>query len=152
MAKRQARNMKLFSITLHVIKMPLRSPFMTHLGSVAEREGIIVEITDEDGVTGYGEGVAFSTPWYTEETVKTSLHMMSDFLIPLLKHRPVSHPDETLALFASIRGNKMAKAALEMALWDLYAKRKLLPLSRVLGGTQERIPAGVVIATDSISS
>ncbi|MDP4163501.1 MAG: o-succinylbenzoate synthase, partial [Bacillota bacterium] len=90
--------------------------------------------------------------WYTEETVKTSLHMMSDFLIPLLKQRPVSHPDETLALFASIRGNKMAKAALEMALWDLYAKRKLLPLSRVLGGTQERIPAGVVIATDSISS
>lgn len=77
--------MNISAVQLYVIKMPLKSPFQTHLGTVIEREGIIVEVTDIDGVSGYGEGVAFSTPWYTEETVKTSLHMLTDILIPLLK-------------------------------------------------------------------
>ncbi len=76
--------MKISSIQLYVIKMPLKTPFITHLDTVTEREGIIVEVTDADGLSGYGEGVAFSSPWYTEETVKTCLHMLTDFLIPLI--------------------------------------------------------------------
>ena len=68
--------------------MPLKSSFHTHLGTVREREGIIVEVTDSNGISGYGECVAFSTPWYTEETVKTSLHILSDILIPMLMKNP----------------------------------------------------------------
>ena len=51
--------MKLSAIHLYVIKMPLKSPFLTHLGAVTDREGIIIEVRDEDGVSGFGEGVAF---------------------------------------------------------------------------------------------
>lgn len=141
--------MKLASIQLYVIKMPLKSPFLTHLGTVAEREGIIVEVKDADGVSGYGEGVAFSTPWYTEETVQTSLHMLADILIPLLKKHPIDHPSEAAELFKSIRRNQMAKAGIETALWDLYAKREKQPLAKLLGGSQTRVPSGVVVATDS---
>jgi o-succinylbenzoate synthase len=141
--------MRISTVQLYIIKMPLKSPFLTHLGAVSDREGIIIKVTDVDGVTGYGEGVAFSSPWYTEETVQTSLHMLNDFLIPLLKKNPINHPAEASKLFRSIRRNNMAKAALETALWDLYAKRNKAPLSSILGGIRDKIPSGVVIATDT---
>lgn len=141
--------MEISAVRLFGIQMPLKSPFQTHLGAVSEREGIIVEITDDSGISGYGEGVAFSSPWYTEETVKTSLHMMEDFLIPLLKKSTIEHPREVSCLFRPIRRNQMAKSAIETAMWDLYAKEHGRPLSKLLGGNQEKIPAGVVIATDS---
>lgn len=141
--------MKIASVELNVIQMPLKEPFLTHLGAVEVREGIIIKITNSDGVTGFGEGVAFSTPWYTEETVKTSLHMITDFMIPLLKQNPIDHPKEVSQLFSSIRRNNMAKAALETALWDLFAKSQTQPLSNILGGTRSFIASGVVVATDS---
>lgn len=144
--------MRISVVHLYVIKMPLKSPFITHLGSVSEREGIIVEVIDADGVCGYGEGVAFSTPWYTEETVETSLHMLSSFLIPLIKKHPIEHPRELSALFKSIRRNHMAKAAIETAIWDLFAKKEGVSLSRLIGGTRKKIPAGVVIAADTEGS
>ena len=142
--------MKVASVQLYVIEMPLKTPFITHLDVVNDRKGIIVEVTDHDGLKGFGEGVAFSSPWYTEETVETCLHMLSDFLIPLLQKHPIQHPEEASVLFNSIRRNNMAKAALETALWDLYAKRLSEPLSKVLGGTLEKIASGVVVAADSI--
>lgn len=143
--------MKISSIELNVIRMPLKTPFLTHLGAVHEREGIIVKIMNRDGIAGFGEGVAFSSPWYTEETVSTSLHMLTDFLIPLLQKHRVHHPEDAALLFKSIRRNNMAKAALEMALWDLYAKTLDKPLSKTIGGTCETIPSGVVVATDSVA-
>jgi O-succinylbenzoate synthase len=140
----------ILSIQIYVIKMPLKSPFLTHLGAVTDREGIIVEIVDNNGLSGFGEGVAFSSPWYTEETVETSLHMITSFLIPLLKNNQIQHPNEVSDLFRSVRRNHMAKAALETAIWDLYAKREGQPLSKLIGATSKRIPSGVVVATDSI--
>lgn len=142
--------MRIAEIRLYVIEMPLKTPFMTHLGTVLEREGIILEVIGESGLKGYGEAVAFSSPWYTEETVKTCLHMLTDFLIPLLKAKPISHPEEVGTLFSGIKRNHMAKAALEMALWDLYAKQREVPLGKLLGGTQTKIPSGVVVGTDSV--
>lgn len=141
--------MKISSVHLYCIVMPLKAPFITHLGAVTNRESIIVEITDSDGRSGFGEGVAFSSPWYTEETVQTCLHMLTDYLIPLLKEHPIERPEEASELFRSIRRNNMAKAALETALWDLYAKTLSKPLAKVLGGTREKISSGVVVATDS---
>ncbi|HAQ08281.1 MAG TPA: o-succinylbenzoate synthase [Bacillus bacterium] len=137
--------MKLKSVHLYVIKMPLKQPFMTHLGTVTERDAIIVEVEGLDGVVGYGEGVAFTSPWYTEETVKSSYHVLKDFLIPILKEKTFGHPSEATALFSVIRRNHMAKAAIETALWDLRAKRDGVSLAKLLGGTKEAIPSGVVV-------
>jgi o-succinylbenzoate synthase len=142
---------KIDFIKVRIVKIPLKSPFATHLETVTNREAIIVEINGKDGVQGYGEGVAFSSPWYTEETVKTSYHMIKDFLIPVLEKKPINHPGEATALFSKIRRNHMAKAALETALWDLYAKEQNLSLSSLIGGKVDRIPSGVVVATASLS-
>jgi len=144
--------MNIAQVKLKVICMPLKYPFHTHLGTVTEREGIIIEVMDADGISGYGEGVAFSTPWYTEETVATSLHIMSDVLIPLLKNSPIKHPEDAAILFQLIRRNHMAKAGLEMAIWDLYSKRNLTSLSKMIGGTRSEIASGVVVAADSLTS
>jgi o-succinylbenzoate synthase len=144
--------MRIVKIRLKVISMPLKSPFHTHLGKVTEREGIIIEVIDSNGISGFGEGVAFSTPWYTEETVKTSLHMLSDILIPLLMENPIKHPKDAAILFKTVRRNNMAKAGLEMAIWDLYAKRNSKSLSATIGGTRGQVASGVVVAVDSLSS
>jgi o-succinylbenzoate synthase len=141
--------MNIAEIQLKVVSMPLKSPFYTHLGTVTDREGIILEVIDSDGVSGFGEGVAFSTPWYTEETVKTSLHMISDVLIPLLMKGAIKQPEDTIRLFQSVKRNNMAKAGLEMAIWDLYAKRNSQSLSSIIGGTRGKVASGVVVATDS---
>jgi o-succinylbenzoate synthase len=143
--------MKIKSVKLSVVKMPLKQAFTTHLGSVTEREAIIVEAEDQNGILGLGEGVAFSSPWYTEETVHTSWHVLKDFLLPLLKEKGISHPDEAFGLFHSIRRNHMAKAAIETALWDLQAKQQGIPLARLIGGTMESIPSGVVVGNPGLT-
>ncbi|WP_423407760.1 o-succinylbenzoate synthase [Heyndrickxia sp. MSNUG] len=142
--------MNIKSIKLSLIKMPLKQAFTTHLGTVTEREAIIVEVEGKDGVSGFGEGVAFSSPWYTEETIQTSWHVLKDFIIPLIKENGIAHPEGTFALFSSIRRNHMAKAAIETALWDLQAKREGKTLSKLMGGTVDTIPSGVVVGNPNL--
>ncbi|MGV3463926.1 MAG: o-succinylbenzoate synthase [Heyndrickxia sp.] len=139
--------MKIREACLYIIKMPLKSPFSTSLSKVTEREAIIIEIRDEDGTIGLGEAVAFSSPWYTEETVKTTYHMLKDFLFPSILDLPIQHPSEVSKHFDAIRGNQMAKASIETAFWDLYAKQQKKPLWELIGGVRENVPAGVVVGT-----
>lgn len=136
---------EIHKVILHRLVMRLNDPFTTSFGTVFDREFFIVEVIDEEGRSGFGETVAFSTPWYSEETVQTTEHMMRDFLIPLLFQGPIEHPDEVSERFAPIRRNNMAKAAIEGAVWDLYAKRLQQPLSSVLGGTKKSIEVGISI-------
>lgn len=138
--------MKIKRLTMHVVKMPLKTPFYTHLETVTEREAIIIEVEDHHGAVGWGEASAFSTPWYTEETVKTEWHMIKDFLFPLLKGKEIHHPKAVNTLFSTVRGNWMAKSGVESAVWDLYAKQLNKPLFSVLGGTRTSIPAGAAAA------
>lgn len=135
-------------IDLISIKQPLKQPFKTSLQRVEEREVILVKVQSSEGLAGYGECVAFSTPWYTEETVASCRFVMENVLIPLLKGKVVERPEEIHPLFSRVKGNRMAKAAIEMAVWDLFAKKKELPLWQMVGGTREAIPAGVVVAAD----
>lgn len=130
---------------LRKIKMRLKDPFTTSFGSIQDKEFYIIEAIDTEGVRGFGESVAFASPWYTEETVQTNLHMMEDFLIEILRKNEINHPDEVSELFTPIKRNNMAKAALEGAVWDLYAKRKGIPLAEALGGEKQEIDVGISI-------
>ncbi|MCJ8009503.1 o-succinylbenzoate synthase [Lederbergia wuyishanensis] len=136
-------------VNLSVIEMPLKLPFFTHLGTVKKRQSIIIEVMDRDGVSGLGEAVAFSSPWYTEETTQTVLHMMKDFLIPKLFTEKINHPAGISSIFDSIRRNEMAKSGIETAIWDLYAKKQGIPLSILLGGSRSEIRTGAVVATQN---
>ena len=141
--------MNLKEITLNRLNMTLKNPFKTSFGVVQDKDFFIVEINDKNGLIGYGESVAFSSPWYTEETTETTLHIMRDFLIPLLKATPISHPNEVAQIFQIIRGNNMAKAAIETAVWDLYAKQLNIPLYELIGGKKTSIDAGISLGIES---
>lgn len=132
-------------INIRKMKMTMKHPFTTSFGTFQEKEFLLLEAKDELGNTGWGESVAFHSPWYNEETLETNLHMIKDFLIPLVLGKEIGHPDEVNELFAAIRKNNMAKSTVEGAIWDLYAKRNELTLAQALGGKQEKIEVGISI-------
>lgn len=125
--------------------MEYKFPFVTSFGRVEHKDFYIIEVIDEDGVSGFGETEAFTTPWYTEETTQTNRHVIETFLVPLLVAKPISHPEEIAERFQKIRRNNMAKAAVESAVWDLFAKKKNQPLYQMIGGTKQVIDVGVSI-------
>jgi O-succinylbenzoate synthase len=137
--------MKIKQVILRHLQMELKSPFTTSFGSFSTKDFILVEAIDEDGISGWGECVAFHSPWYSEETVKTCWHMLEDFLLPLVFQAPIEHPGELNERFSFIRKNNMAKSAIEGAVWDLYAKKKKIPLSKALGGKKKEIEVGISI-------
>nr|WP_263324918.1 o-succinylbenzoate synthase [Neobacillus sp. Marseille-Q6967] len=137
--------MEIKSIVLRHVKMDLLHPFTTSVGTEYDKDFILVEVKSKSGLSGWGESVSIIEPIYNEETVKTNWHMMNDFLIPLLLKEPIQHPDDVSERFKPIRGNYNAKAALEGAIWDLYAREMNLPLSKALGGTKDKIEVGVSV-------
>ncbi|WP_174732672.1 o-succinylbenzoate synthase [Mesobacillus harenae] len=142
--------MEIKEIKLRHVKMQLLHPFTTSVGTEYDKDFILVEMKSKSGISGWSESVSSLSPLYHEETVKTNWHMMNDFLIPLLLQNPVHHPDELSDRFLPVRGNYMAKAALEGAAWDLYAKENNMSLGRALGGTKDRIEVGISLGiTDS---
>ena len=126
------------------VSLPLRRPFATSFGTTTHKEFLLVAAS-ADGVTGYGECVADSDPYYLPETNQTVLHILRDFLVPLVFGLEIAHPRELRGAFARVRGHEMAKAALEMAVWELHARREGVPLYRVLGGRGGQITTGVSI-------
>lgn len=128
--------------------MELVAPFVTSMGIATDEEHIIVQV-DADGVTGWGESVAEGNPFYSYETVQTAWHILRDFLIPSILGKDISSVAEAIRLGARVRGHNMAKAGLEAALWDAFAKERGISLSRLLGGTRERIDVGVSIGIQS---
>lgn len=139
------RPISIREVVLHRMVMRLKDPFTTSFGTFQDKEFYIIEMVDDTGASGFGESVAFSSPWYSEETVETNKHIMEQFLIPLLLESPIEHPDEVSKRFEPIRRNNMAKAALEGAVWDLYAKRNNTPLYKALGGVKQKIDVGISI-------
>ncbi|MDO8899182.1 MAG: o-succinylbenzoate synthase [Bacteroidales bacterium] len=136
--------MKIERIELRHIKMELVSPFVTSMGTEYDEEHIIVSV-DAEGVTGWGECVAEGTPFYSYETVQTAWHILNDFLIPSVLGLDIESVDEAISSYTKVRGHMMAKAGLEAALWDALAKTKNLSLSKMLGGSREKIEVGVSI-------
>lgn len=137
--------LKIKEVTLRHLKMRMKDPFSTSFGTMQDKEFILVEAKDETGVSGWGESVAFTIPFYNEETVKTNWHMLEDFLIPKVLDAEIEHPDQISEWFAPIRKNNMAKAAIEGAVWDLYARKQNMPLAIALGGKKTQIEVGISI-------
>ena len=136
--------MKIDSVTLHHLSMPLVSPFETSFGRETDRECVLVEIKSE-GLTGYGECVATRDPGYNYETTGTVIHILKDFVIPLMLGKDIKDAVGFQNLVSGIRGHGLAKAGVEMALWDLTGKRENKSLCELLGGVREKVEVGVSI-------
>jgi O-succinylbenzoate synthase len=131
-------------VELRLLRLPLVRFFETSFGRIDERPFLLVTL-EEDGARGIGECVADGNPYYSSETTRTAWHVISEFLVPLLLGREFDHPSQIFDAFAIVRGHNMAKAALEMAAWDLFARQQAQPLAAILGGTRKAIESGVSI-------
>jgi len=96
--------------------------------------------------------VADPDPFYLPETNGTVLHVLRDFLVPLAFGLGLTHPREVHPALARVRGHEMAKAALEMAVFELYARREGAPLWRVLGGRGGEVASGVSVGLQDDSA
>ena len=136
--------MKLQSVTLREIQMPLLHPFETSFDSVTLRRILLVEV-NVDGVTGWAECVAGESPFYSPETIETASHIIRDFLWPILKDSNFAKADDVWSLMTRVRGHEMAKGGVEAAIWDAEARIKGVSLSKLLGGSRTELATGVSI-------
>ena len=136
--------MRIDRIDLRLLRLPLVRPFETSFGRTTEREFVLVAV-HADGVTGWGECVADADPYYSPETTRTVWDMLTSFLAPRVLGVELDGPEAVPPRLAPVRGHRMAKAGLEMAIWDAHARQRGVPLARVLGGTREEIDCGVSI-------
>lgn len=136
--------MKIERITLHHISMPLASPFRTSRWVENDRECVLVELQAE-GLHGWGECVATQNCTYSYETVKTNWLILEDFLLPAILGSDLNDISAYRAAISHVTGHPMAKAGLEMALWDVFAQAAGVSLSRFLGGDGDRVPVGVSV-------
>jgi O-succinylbenzoate synthase len=131
-------------IELRLLRLPLVQFFETSFGRIHERAFVLVRIQD-GGSFGLGECVADENPFYCSETTETAWHVLGRFLCPRVLGRTFDHPRAIGPALSVVRGHHMAKAALEMAAWDLHARLEGIPLWRALGGVDRPIASGVSI-------
>jgi O-succinylbenzoate synthase len=136
------------AIHLREINMPLAHPFETSFGLTTGRRILLVELESE-GLTAWGECVAGEHPYFSDETIDTAWIITEGELGPRLLDADVERGGSCPNIFRQVRGHRMAKAALENAVWDLEAQIKRVPLAKLLGGTRSVIPCGVSIGIQS---
>lgn len=135
---------RLASITLREIRLPLKEPFRISSGMVSERRIGLLELRDGSGATAWSECVAGETPNYSPETIDTAWLAITEWLAPRVIDTPIVSPGDVLPLLErDIRGHLMAKAAIEMGVWGLEATMLDMSLSKLLGGTRREIEVGI---------
>ena len=138
-------NSQVDRVELREIELPLKAPFETSFGRVTSRRILLVKVFGRSGMTGYGECVAGDNPFYNHETIDTAWLMTTKYIVPLLEAKRIASAAQVRDALAPIRENRMAKAGVEAAIWDLEAKQAEQPLWRYIGGTRNEIACGVSI-------
>jgi o-succinylbenzoate synthase len=136
--------MKIDAIYLRELNLPLLRPFQTSFGVTKDRRVVLAEIHSE-GLIGWGECTAGERPHFSEESVDSCWQVIVEELGPMLAAAEPESGGQCPRIFNVVRGNRMAKATLENAIWDLEAQRQGISLSQLLGGVRETIPCGVSI-------
>ncbi len=137
--------MKIASIEMREIRLRLIHFFETSFGRTIERRILLVRVIDEDGAEGWGECTTGEGPFYSEEWIDGAWEVIKAFLAPLVLAQQVASVAHVSDLWKRVRGNRMAKGAVETACWDLEARRANVPLWKHLGGVRREIPCGVSI-------
>jgi o-succinylbenzoate synthase len=134
--------MKIDAIILRELRLPLVRPFETSFGVTTNRRIVLAEVRSE-GLIGWGECTAGERPFFSAESTDSAWQVIVNELGPMLAAANPEHGGDCPEIFKLVRGNPMAKAALENAIWDLEAQREGVSLSNLLGGVRDTIPCGV---------
>jgi len=140
--------MRIDAIILRELHMPLVRPFETSFGVTRNRRIVLAEVQSE-GLSGWGECTAGEHPFFSGESTESAWQVIVQELAPMLAATSPEHGGDCPGIFRAVRGNPMAKATLENAIWDLEAQREGVSLSRLLGGVRDSIVCGVSIGIQS---
>lgn len=141
--------MRVKRIELYHVVMRLKTRFETSFGASLDRHGVLVKVMFDNGLDGWGEVTADDGPWYSYETVGTAWLAIRDYMAPILRGMDIVEPRSFIDRLSRVRGHNMAKAGLEEAVWDAYAKSLGKPLHELLGGVRDKIVSGVSIGIQS---
>lgn len=133
------------SLKIYKIKIPLLNAFTTSFDTTVFKIGHVLVLTDAD-TEAYSECVTDENPYYSYEDNFTSLHIIKDHLSELISDLP--DPDIFMKRASRIKGHNMAKAAIEMLLWDLKSKQENIPLYKALGDSKNFADVGISIGID----
>jgi O-succinylbenzoate synthase len=139
--------MKIDRIELREIKLPLVAPFETSFGRTTERRIILVKVFSE-GAHGWGECTVGEHPFYNHESTDLAWTIIRDYVAPMVIGKEIESAEQVSAMTARVRGNKMARGAVEAAIQELEARQKNIPLWQLLGGTQSEINCGVSLGLE----
>lgn len=139
--------MKIDRIDIYRVLNPFVHPFETSFTKFENRDALLVKVYAE-GVVGWGECKAFYGPYYNPEDNGTVLHILRDLIIPRILHTDIAGPEAFMKSFTFIKGNRLAKAAVENALWDVLRQQSGKSLKTLLGGTQKEIKVGVSLGIE----
>jgi O-succinylbenzoate synthase len=129
--------MRIESITLTWVRVPLVEAFRISSGSVSEKDAIVVRVEGE-GLTGWGESSPMAGSFYSSDTPESCWSELCDVIVPAVLHRELSVGDE-------LPGTHFASVGIETALWDVDAQRRGVPLHKLLGGTRDCVEAGLAV-------
>lgn len=136
--------MRIERIELRQIHLPYVAPFETSGWREEGSHAIIIRL-DADGLVAWGEAPVGESPFYNEENTKTAWAIQQDYLAPMLLAADLHGPEDVTPAFAKVRANRMAKAGLEFAVWDLFGRMSGQSMASMLGGVRERVAVGVSV-------
>ncbi len=141
--------MKIKDITVSEVNIPLVTPFKTALRTVNSVNDLIVRVSGDDGICGYGE--APQTAVITGDTLGSIRCAIEDFIAPGIIGMDIFDLDGIEEkLHSCILKNTSAKAAVDIALYDLFARALGQPLYKVLGGRRSVIETDITISVNPI--
>ena len=141
--------MKITDIRFGMLRVPLKTPFKTALRTVEVVEDVVVMIDTDDGRIGYGEAPA--TAVITGDTLGSIIDAIRHYIAPRLVGQDVSELNRITQLIqSSVEKNTSAKAAVEIAVYDLWGQLYGAPLYKLLGGGDPVITTDITISVDYI--
>lgn len=127
---------------LILVRLPLKFRFETSFGVQTEKL-VPLLVLHGDGLEGVSEGTMEFAPMYREETIAGALHLLREVFLPRLLGKTFANPEALHDALGGFRGNRMARAMVEMAAWDLWARSLNVPLGTLLGGRKDAVEVGV---------
>lgn len=134
--------MQIESAEIIVVRLPLKFRFETSFGVQTEKI-VPLLVLHGGGLQGVSEGTMEFAPMYREETIAGALHLLREVFLPRILGKTFANPEALHDALGGFRGNKMARAMVEMAAWDLWARTLDVPLGTLLGGRKEQVEVGV---------
>lgn len=134
--------MHIVKVVIRQLMLPQKTPFRLSYRVSSYKNPLLVEVHDEEGIVGYGECNVTDGPYFSGETIGSAFHLLKHFLIPELFKGDVPSPEIFFDRTQWIRRNRKARGAVDMALWNLYAKEQGKAEAVLLGKYRERVPGG----------